>query len=183
MKRLLTATALSTIVATSAFAASEAEMNAITTYYPDANFEALTDDQVTEMFAVANSGVSDTEKRSQIEDIAQADNPSASVAVEEELQVYIPEWRLDEMSSAERERVVALVSESEDPAETRVQIVDSMKDAAPNLTTGEVSALEELVPEADYSVLTTGQVDDLRAALYGDSSDSEKKSDIERIMS
>ncbi|MBN9890316.1 hypothetical protein [Salipiger abyssi] len=183
MKRLLTATALSTIVATSAFAASEAEMNAITMYYPDANFEALSDDQVTEMFAVANSGASDTDKRSQIEEIASADNPSASTAVEQDLQVYVPEWRLDEMSSAEREQMVALVTESDDPAETRVQIVDSMSDAAPNLTTGEVSALEQLVPEADYSVLSTEQVNDLRATLYGGADDSEKKSDIERIMS
>ncbi|NIY96808.1 hypothetical protein HC022_11350, partial [Salipiger sp. HF18] len=60
MKRFLTITALSTVIATSAFAASEAEMTAISTYYPDANYETLTDQQVAEMFAIANSGKDDT---------------------------------------------------------------------------------------------------------------------------
>ena len=76
MKRLLTATALAATMATSAFAASDAERAAITMYYPDANFSVLSDDQVTEMFAVANSGSSDTQKRQDIEAIAAMDNPS-----------------------------------------------------------------------------------------------------------
>mgnify|MGYP006997594612 CR=1 FL=1 len=52
MKRLLTATALAATMATSAFAASEAEEAAITMYYPDANFSVLSDDQVAETITV-----------------------------------------------------------------------------------------------------------------------------------
>ncbi|MBY6002518.1 hypothetical protein KUV62_01270 [Salipiger bermudensis] len=185
MKRLLTATALAATMATSAFAASDAEEAAITMYYPDANFSVLSDDQVTEMFAVANSGKSDTEKRTEIEAIAAMDNPSpASADVSDmDLTAYVPEWRLNEMTDAEKREVVALVNKDENPDNVRIQLLKDMESAAPNLTTGEMQAVKDIVPSADLTVLTTEQVNKIRAAIYGSDEDTEKRSVIEDALS
>ena len=185
MKRLLTATALAATMATSAFAASDAERAAITMYYPDANFSVLSDDQVTEMFAVANSGSSDTQKRQDIEAIAAMDNPSpASADVSEmDLTAYVPEWRLNEMTEAEKQEVIALVNQDDNPDNVRVQLLKDMESAAPNLTTGEMQAVKSVAPDADLTVLTTEQVNEIRAAIYGADEDAEKRNKIEDALS
>lgn len=183
MKRLLTITALTSVVATSAFAASQAEMSAISRYYPEANFETLTDDQVSEMFAISVSSESDADKAMLMENVVEASNPNP-VTTDVDINAYVPEWRLVEMSDSERDRIIALVSRGEDPESTRVQIVESMQDVAPNLTTGEVEAVERIAPEADVTVLTTEQVYEVRAVLYDDDqNDANKKSRIDQILS
>ncbi|WP_417743791.1 hypothetical protein [Salipiger sp.] len=184
MKRLLTATALAATMATSAFAASEAEQAAITTYYPDANFATLTDDQVAEMFAIANSGESDQKKRDDIEAVAMMDNPSDDTAevTEMDLTAYVPAWRLAEMTEEEKQNVVALVNRNEDPESVRVQLLKDMESAAPNLTPAELQAVQEVVPEADLTVLTTEQVNQVRAAIYGSDDDAEMRTKIEDAL-
>ncbi|EEX16588.1 hypothetical protein CSE45_4301 [Citreicella sp. SE45] len=183
MKRFLTITALSTVIATSAFAASEAEMTAISTYYPDANYETLTDQQVAEMFAIANSGKDDTEKKTEIRTIAEADNPNPATT-EVNLTEYVPEWRLMEMSAPEKESIMALVNRGDDPEATRVQVLESLHSATPNLTAGEAQKVKDLVPSADLTVLTTEQIQDIRAVIYnGDENDANKKSRIDEILS
>ena len=184
MKRLLTATALAATMATSAFAASEAEQAAITTYYPDANFATLSDDQVAEMFAIANSGSSDTQKRQDIEAVAMMDNPSqASADVSDmDLTAYVPAWRLDEMTEEEKQNVVALVNRGEDPESIRVQLLNDMESAAPNLTPGEIQAVKKVAPDADLSVLTTDQVNEIRAAIYGADEDTEMRRKVEEAL-
>ncbi|GGG69400.1 hypothetical protein GCM10011415_16000 [Salipiger pallidus] len=185
MKRFITLTALSTVIATSAFAASEAEMTAIDRYYPEANYETLSDEQVAQMFAIANSGESDTDKTSRIEEIASSNNPSTATATvsDSELTAYVPEWRLAELTEEERAELIALVSSNDNPEETRVQVLESMNSATPNLTPGEMKSVERIAPGADLSVLTTEQVQQIRAALYGEQNDTEKKSRIDQILS
>lgn len=183
MKRFLTITALSTVLATGAIAATEAQKNAITTYYPEANFQTLTEDQVSEMFAIANGGMSDNDKAERIETIANDEGGMTAPAKEVDLSAYVPAWRLDEMSAAQKEEMVALVTDGGDPENVRVQLVDKMADAEPNLTKGEVSAVQALVPEADLTVLTEQQVKDVRAALYGEQDDADRRTRIEDALS
>ncbi|MDO6588013.1 hypothetical protein Q4543_21130 [Salipiger sp. 1_MG-2023] len=242
MKRFLTATALATVLGTSAFAASQAEVNAITQYYPEANFSALSDQQITqmmaiaqsgeddnekaarmeriaaadssagrampseaeqaairayypdvnfaalsqsqvaEMMAIAQSGDEDTEKSAMIEEIAAADNPNVDTADMLILTDYFPQVRIEEMTTAEKDRIVALVNRGVDPDSIRVQLLDGMNEAAPNLTPSEISAVQQLVPEADLRVLTTEQVNRLRAALYGEDKDTEQRQLIEQVL-
>ena len=186
MKRFLTITALSTVLATGAIAATEAEKNAITTYYPEANFETLTEDQVSEMFAIANGGMSDNDKAERIETIANEDATDVETAAttgDVDLTAYVPAWRLAEMSDAEIAQLTALVTEGGDMDDLRVQLVESMSDLQPQLTDAEVNAVQDLVPEADLTVLTGEQVEQIRAALYGYQDDAEQKSRIEMVLS
>ncbi|EIE52136.1 hypothetical protein AL036_12935 [Salipiger aestuarii] len=182
MKRFMTITALTAVMGTSAFAASQAEMNAISMYYPEANFATLTDTQVAEMMTIAQSGKEDTDKATLIMSIAQPDNPSIVTADRLILTEYFPEWRINEMTEADKDRIVALVNRGADPESIRVQLLDDMEQAAPNLTEAEVAAVHQLVPEADLRVLTTEQVNHLRAALYGKDSDSDQRQAIENAL-
>ena len=58
-----------------------------------------------------------------------------------------------------------------------------MESAAPNLTTGEMQAVKSVAPDADLTVLTTEQVNEIRAAIYGADEDAEKRNKIEDALS
>lgn len=242
MKRFLTATALATVLGTSAFAASEAEVSAITTFYPEANFSVLTDTQVNQMMAIAQSGMDNTSKTDRMESIARGapaetpampseaessaikmfypevdfatlsseqvaemmaiaqsgkedsnktqlikaiaepSNPSIASADKVVLTDYFPEWRVNELTTEEKDRIVALVNRGVDPDTIRVQLLDGMTEAAPNLTPSEIAAVHQIVPEADLRVLTTEQVNHLRAAIYGSDNDSDQRQRIETAL-
>ncbi len=163
-------------------APTQAEINAITTFYPEADFTSLTDEQITEMMAIAQSGDDDTEKARRIEAIAETDNPSIETADRAVLTEYFPEWRGEEMTEADKDRIVALVNRGVDPESIRVQLLQDMEQAAPNLTPAEVAAVQQVVPDADLRVLTTEQVNHVRAALYGEDSEHEQREAIKDAL-
>ena len=86
-------------------------------------------------------------------------------------------------ADAEIAQLTALVTEGGDMDDLRVQLVESMSDLQPQLTDAEVNAVQDLVPEADLTVLTGEQVEQIRAALYGYQDDAEQKSRIEMVLS
>ena len=186
MKRFLSTVAVASMLATGAFAASEAQMAAIHTYAPNVDISTLTEAQVEEMQSVAVSGKSDTEKRTMIEQIAEgsSDVTMVSPEVDEMIVQYIPAWRVAMMTPEQKAEAQAIITanSSDDDIKTRI-ITIVTPSTAPALTSGEEQAVKTFVPEADLSMLTDTQVANIRAAIYSDKSDSDIRSLVELALS
>lgn len=80
MKRFLTATALVSVIATGAVAQTSFDENTISTFLPNVNVEALSDEQVNTLIGIANGPGNENEKSRQMEAYLgefQSDNPPA----------------------------------------------------------------------------------------------------------
>ncbi|AUC53170.1 MAG: hypothetical protein ACU0CC_02435 [Sagittula sp.] len=100
MKRFLTATALVSVIATGAVAQTSFDENTISTFLPNVNVEALSDEQVNTLIGIANGPGNENEKSRQMEAYLgefQSDNPPA-VAVDEPLPEVAEADEIDDMN-------------------------------------------------------------------------------------
>lgn len=185
MKRILTITALSSVLATGALAATEEQTNLINQYAPDVNVEMLSDQQVIEAFAIANSGDSDIHKGEKIEAIAMRDDEPMTFSAEQMAQIeeYLPTETVMMMTGQQRGDALAIINGADTDDDVKAQLMALADDATPMLTPAEVSRVETLAPDADLTMLTAEQVSQIRALIYTDENDAQLKGRIMDVVS
>ncbi|WP_353471128.1 hypothetical protein PVT71_07220 [Salipiger sp. H15] len=185
MKRFIAITALTSALATGAFAASEAQTDLINTYAPDVDVSALSEQQLNDAFSVANSGESDTLKRSTIESIAMTERAPSTFSAEQlaQIEAYLPSETVMMMTGEQRADALAMINSGMDDTELRGLLNAMGENMVPGLTPAEISRVETIAPEADLTVLSAEQVSRLRALIYTDESDGQIKGRVLDIVS
>ncbi|MBE9640659.1 hypothetical protein [Salipiger mangrovisoli] len=185
MKRFLAMTALTSVLATGAMAATEEQTNLINTYAPDVDVSMLTDDQVIQAMAVANSGDSDTQKRQGIETIAMRDAAPSTFSEEQmaQIEAYLPADRVVMLTGEQRGDALAIINGASTDDDIRAQLEALGEDITPALTPAEITRVETLAPDADLTVLTAEQVSKIRALIYTDENDAQLKGRLMDVVS
>ncbi|SDI93587.1 hypothetical protein [Alloyangia pacifica] len=185
MKRFLAMTALTSVLATGALAATEEQATLINNFAPDVDVSMLTEDQVIQAMAIANSGESDTDKRDRIETIAMRDSAPTTFSQEQmaQIEVYLPADKVMMLTGEQRGDALAIIAGGSSDDDIRAQVAALGEDIAPALTAGEISRVEELAPDADLTVLTAAQVSEIRSVIYDDDNDADLKDRLMNIVS
>lgn len=169
MKRILAASALTIATATSAFAATEAEVTQIQQYVPDADVAAWSDQQVDQALAIINSTESRTEIEAQLmalygDGMAAAPGAQLTEAEMTMLDQYVEGVDYSTVSQANVDAALAVAASEMSPTDrqTRIQSLLS-QDETPmyegNMaTSGQVALIETRAPNVDVSTLTDAQV-------------------------
>ncbi|MCR8551090.1 hypothetical protein M4578_25000 [Salipiger sp. P9] len=185
MKRFLTATVLTSLLATSAFAATEAETQAIKTFLPDTPVSSLSDAQVTELFAISKSGVSDREKVTRMQAVVEGTTPVTTFSAEENalLEQYLPAEKLAMLTASQKAEALGIIRGGSDKTKIEDRLSVLGVDRQSPLTDGELARIAFFVPDANVTVLGSEQISELRAALYSGHSDSEIRDRLMDILS
>ncbi|WP_226629793.1 hypothetical protein [Alloyangia pacifica] len=185
MKRFFAATALTSLLATGAFAATEEQATLINTYAPDVDVSMLTDQQVIEAMAIANSGDSDNHKREGIETIAMNDAAPSTFSEEQIAQIeeYLPAEQVAMLTDEQRGEALAIINGASTDDNVRAQLEALEADITPALTPAELSRVSTLAPDADLTVLTAEQVSQIRALIYTDENDAQLQGRLMDVLS
>ncbi len=172
MKRFLTATALTTVIATAGVAGTEGQEAKIKQYLPQTNIEMLSDAQMTQLITIANSGDSYSEKTEQMENIVMESNP-----VELELRnvqttdlIYLaPSIDFTAFTAEELENAVIVVRDasSVDDARQRLRVIGVERTMVSSgiLSEAEVNTIKTFDPEINLSELTDEEIVRIQAAI------------------
>lgn len=185
MKRFIATTALASVLATGAFAATQEQTTLINSLAPEVNVDAMTDQQVLEAVAIANGGTSDTHKRDSIQAIAMGDSAPTTFSPQQIAQIeeYLPASTVEAMSGEQLGTALSLINGADEDDDVQASLEALGRDVTPALTPSEIARVETLAPSADLTVLTGEQIDRLRAVIYSDESDGELKEGILEVVS
>jgi hypothetical protein len=174
MKHFLTVTALTSLVASGALAATEAEQATIRDYLPDVNVETLGDRDVAVLIGIAHGGDTASEKRAKMRALV---GDSNTVDVEnrqqqiERLQGYAPDIAFEEFTDAELAQAVTIVNSGTSETDSRAQLEsfalerDGM--TADPLTDGEIAAIRDYAPDIDLTALSDNDLLRIQTAIAG----------------
>ncbi|WP_323770823.1 hypothetical protein [Antarctobacter sp.] len=111
MTRFLTATAIATVIGTTAMAQTQLEISTIESFLPRIKIETLTEQQINQLMLTANSGESISEKGLQMRALVTEDNLTPIETVEVEIQEGLTEAERAEISSYAPELDIAALSD------------------------------------------------------------------------
>lgn len=187
MKRMFAGTALAALLATGAFAATEAEVIAIQKYVPDADVSMMSDEEVAAVMNVVNSGDSEGEKQQKIRSLL--GEPDENTVVSEvtsgqltRLQQYAPELDFTGITASELEQALNVIDSAESKSDALIQLrtyssSTTETPSAPVFTAAEASALAAVAPDLDPMTLTVEQRAELQAAIATGNNE-----DIQRVV-
>ncbi|MHA6326754.1 hypothetical protein [Roseivivax sp. CAU 1753] len=184
MKRFLTSTALTIALAGSAYAATEGEMQAITSYLPEADISGWSDTEVATAMNIIQSNDSRSAIVTRLNALYSGEEymPMSATISEAEMLLLdsyvegvdysmLPQQTVDAAISAAQSGMV----ESEKAGTIRAlltddrQVVSEMNTA----TTGEVALITSYAPNLDVSSLSDQQVNSALAIIYSNDSASD----------
>ena len=183
MKKLLTATALTTLLGTAAFAQTDAEQAQINQYLPGTDIATLTEAEITSLVAIANGGDSDTEKRAQMQAVVEGSNTITTTTVTAvnvtQLQQYAPNtdfttWSAEDLANAQ---VIANSGLSDTEVRARLQNYDSGRTmvSADMISQEEMLLINRYLPTVDLSTLTEDQVQEMVGIVNSDEDFKQRK--------
>ena len=185
MKRFLTATAVASVLATGAFAATQEETSLINRYAPNVDVSMMTDEQVAEAVAIATTDSADTEKRTEIEAILSTETMTEDFSPDQLsiINEFMSSDQIAVMSADQRTEVLRIMNSGAEPDQMRNEILALYPSDSPALTEAEAQRVQFYAPEADLSVLTAGQTERLRAAINSGQGDADIKLLVDDILS
>jgi hypothetical protein len=187
MKRMFAGTAIAAILATGAFAATDAEIMAIQKYAPDADVTVMSEQDIDAVMNVINSGDSEGDKAQKIR--ALIGDAGENTVVSEvtsgqlvRLQQYAPELDFTGITASELEQALTVIDSADSKSEALIQLRTystsaSEAPSAPVFTAAEASALAAVAPDLDPMTLTVEQRAELQAAIATGNNE-----DIQRIV-
>ena len=192
MKRIMIATALTTTLATSAFAVTEGQIDQIEAFAPGMNTSVLSETELQTAYGIVTSGDSVSEKRAKLRSLT-ADGEADGFAMISEaemlrLQRYAPNIDLSLITQSQAEAALAITygGESEGDKAERVQailsdaqVIDTMSG---DITVGQSNMIQSFAPDVDVTELTEEDVELILSFIHGGMSRSEALSKIESIV-
>lgn len=192
MKRTLIATALVTTLGTSAFAATETQIEAIDSFSAGINTDLMTEEQLNIAYGIINSGDSRGEKLAKLRaleaDTVNFNLANISDAEKRHLQQYAPNADLETVTKDQMLAALAVSygNASESEKAERVQavlndysVVDTM---AQDITEGRERMIRAYAPNVDLSTLSEEDVQTIMSYIHSDMSRGETAGKIEAII-
>ena len=172
MKRLLTATALTTAFATAGFAATEAQENAIQSYLPGIDVQALSDTQVDTLLSLAYSGDTRADKVSAMSAYVEAPamiDADISPAQMNDLMAFAPGVDFSGFSDAELAQALSVMHSGDSRGEALATLrafeaADRTITTDP-LTEAERLSIESYAPGIDLAALSDAEVLRIQAVI------------------
>ena len=192
MKPTLIATALVTTLGTSAFAATETQIEAIDSFSAGINTDLMTEEQLNIAYGIINSGDSRGEKLAKLRaleaDTVNFNLANISDAEKRHLQQYAPNVDLETVTKDQMLAALAVSygNASESEKAERVQavlndysVVDTM---AQDITEGRERMIRSYAPNVDLSTLSEEDVQTIMSFIHSDMSRGETAGKIEAII-
>ena len=192
MKPTLIATALVTTLGTSAFAATETQIEAIDSFSAGINTDLMTEEQLKIAYGIINSGDSRGEKLAKLRaleaDTVNFNLANISDAEKRHLQQYAPNVDLETVTKDQMLAALAVSygNASESEKAERVQavlndysVVDTM---AQDITEGRERMIRSYAPNVDLSTLSEEDVQTIMSFIHSDMSRGETAGKIEAII-
>ena len=193
MKRILIATALTASLASSAFAASEAEIAQIQRVVPDIDASTLTDTQVTNAMAIINSSDSRSQMMSQLSALLEHDMPMAmpaqpTEAQRAEIERYAPGVDFATVTQAQLDTAMAYINAGMSPSDTEARVQSVLiDDGTPvgttnTATSAEVAILQRYLPDITVETMTEEELTNAMAVVYSGESDGDIRAQLEAMQ-
>lgn len=192
MKRTLIATALVTTLSTTAFAATDAQVEAVDTFAAGIDTNAMTDAQLDVAYGIVTSGDSRGEKIAQLRaleaDTTKYSQANISAAEMMRIEKYAPEV---DLTTVEKDQVLSALaitygSASEGEKRERVQAVlkdyNVVNTLATDISEGQERMIENYVPDVDFSKLTEEDLQLILTYIHSGMSRGETRGKIEAII-
>lgn len=192
MKRFMIATALSTTLATAAFAATTAEQAQLEAFLPSIDASALTEEQMTLSIEVLNSDLSQDEKRSELNTILTlgGEMPTEAVPTEAqrtEIERYVGDIDYSMLTQAQIDSAMLAISNGGSPSEVKShveQILSTQTRAAtPAMPTeAERAEIERYAPGVDFSTVSQAQLDSAMSIISSGSNRSDTATIVQGVL-
>jgi lipoprotein-anchoring transpeptidase ErfK/SrfK len=171
MKRILTTAALSAVIASGAFAATEAERVELERFLPNVNVALLDDATVDQLISISATSESFDDRQQQMRALINDQMPVTATFTEAQLvevRQIAPEVDLGAMTDAQLLQAINYANSADNPNDAAQKIraiVDDNDEAMLMLTDAEIRDIRLIAPEFDLTMVTEEEAVDLRAAL------------------
>ncbi|WP_375260016.1 hypothetical protein [Citreimonas sp.] len=171
MKRIFATTALSAMLATGAFAQTEAQMTEVQRFLPDTNVALLPEETIQELVTIAYGGGSFGDRQTRMRSIVEGEGVVTATFTEAQLvqiSTVAPDVDVATMTDAQILQAISFVNSEDNQADAAQKIralVESDDDAMLMLTDAEIRDIRLIAPELDLTTITEDQAIELRAAL------------------
>ncbi|NDV53015.1 hypothetical protein [Salipiger sp. PrR003] len=184
MKTFIAGTVIALTIASSALAATEEQAAMITQYAPDVDVASMTDEQVAEAFAIANSSVNDAQKEIRITFVANNVEPPRTFSDDQIslIEEYVDPSEVMMMSGQQKADALALISGGSSREEVTGELEAMIIGITPALTPAEAQQVNTYVTGADIAALTEEQVGEIRGVIYSQEGDGQKRERLQQIM-
>ena len=192
MTRLMIATALTTTIATSAFAMTDAQIEQIENFSADVNVEALSETQLETAYTIVTSGDDRSNKLARLRALEAGDNPEdmamISAAEMDRLERYAPNADLSMISQAQAEAAIAVIygggtrSEKGERVEAILNDYMVVETMAADISEGRLNIIQEYAPNVDASDLSEQDVQLIMNFIHSGMSRGEKLNRIDAVV-
>lgn len=193
MKRMMIATALATTLGTAGFAATEAEMDKVTTFAPGVDTSTYTESDFNIAYGIVNSGMSRGEKIAKLRALETDNNVDMGVAMITEaemarLREYAPDVDFTNLTQAQAEAALAVTyganSEAEIPARIAgiVEGAEMDADTMAMVSDGQQQILMTYLSEDEIASLSEDELQLALSYAYSGMSRSQKINQMEALI-
>jgi hypothetical protein len=193
MKRMMIATALATTLGTAAFAATEAEMDKVTTFAPGVDTSSYTESDFNIAYGIVNSGMSRGEKLAKLRALETDSNLDMGTAMiteaeMERLQEYAPDIDFGSVTQAQAETALAITygGESTSVKTERVQNIlsgtEMDAETMAMVSEGQEQMLMTYLSEDEISTLTEDELQLALSYAYSGMSRSQKVEQMQSLV-
>jgi len=192
MTRLMIATALTTTIATSAFAMTDAQIEQIENFSADVNVEALSETQLETAYTIVTSGDDRSNKLARLRALEAGDNPEdmamISAAEMDRLERYAPNADLSMISQAQAEAAIAVIygggtrSEKGERVEAILNDYMVVETMAADISEGRLNIIQEYAPNVDANDLSEQDVQLIMNFIHSGMSRGEKLNRIDAVV-
>ncbi|SDY50537.1 hypothetical protein SAMN05444340_10990 [Citreimonas salinaria] len=170
MKRIFATTALTAVLATGAFAQTEAQITEVERFLPNVNVELLPEETVQELVTIAHGGGSFDDRQQRMQALINIDSVVTATFTEAQLvevRTAVPDVDIATMTDAQILQALSIVRSADaSDAEQKIRaIVNSDDETTLMLTDAEIRDIRLIAPEFDLTTITADDAVELRAAL------------------
>lgn len=184
MKTFVATVVIALSISGAAYSATEEQMAMIIQYAPDVDVTAMTDDQVSEAFAIADGTADDAQKQIRIAFIANNVEPPRTFSDEQIslIEAYIDPSLVMMMSGQQKADALALINGGTSKDHISGELEAMVIGITPALTPAEEQQVNTYVSGADLAALAAEQVGEIRAVIYSQDGDGQKRERLRQII-
>ncbi|SNR33726.1 hypothetical protein [Puniceibacterium sediminis] len=192
MKRFMIATALTTSLATAAFAATSAEQAQLEAFLPSIDASALTEEQMTLSVEVLNSDLSHDEKLSGLNTILTlgGEMPTEAVPTEaqrSEIGRYVDNIDYSMLTQAQIDSAMLAISNGGSPSEVKSQVEQILSThthvGTPAMPTeAQRAEIERYAPGVDLTTVSQAQLDSALSIISSGSNRSDTANIVKGVL-
>ena len=183
MKRILATASLTAMLATGAFAQTEAQITEVQRFLPNVNVALLDDETISQLVTIAYSDQSEADRELEMRAIINGGDTVDATFTEAQLvdiRTAAPEVDISAMTDAQILQALSIINSSDEgDASLKIRaIVDGTDETSLMLTDAEIQDIRLVAPEFDLTTVDADEAAQLRAAVA-----SGDRDEIEAVIS